>query len=208
MEVKLNKKGILIVFEGMDQSGKGTQSRLFVEKLIKSGYSVEYMHFHDIETPLGKEIQSFLDGKRKYNPLVRQLLYTANRYEKVEHIEKVLQEKDFLIIDRYIPSGIAYGMANGLDFDWMVKLESKLPQPDIVVLIDISTNTSRSRKHEEQRDVYEKNYDYLDKVREAYHILADKYMYIVIDGEREKELVHEEVWEKVWNKINVNKINE
>lgn len=208
MEVKLNKKGILIVFEGMDQSGKGTQSRLFVNKLIKLGYAVEYMHFHDTETPLGKEIQLFLDGKRKYNPLVRQLLYTANRYEKAEYIEKILREKDFLIIDRYIPSGLAYGMANGLDFHWMVELESKLPQPDIVVLIDITTKVSRSRKHEERRDVYEKDYSYLDKVKEAYLNLAKKFMYIVIDGEKEPELVHEEVWEKVWNKISAIKINE
>ena len=50
------KKGILIVFEGIDQSGKGTQSKLFVNKLRSQGYKVEYIHFHDTTTSLGKEI--------------------------------------------------------------------------------------------------------------------------------------------------------
>jgi len=201
MEVKLDKKGILIVFEGMDQSGKGTQSRLFVNRLKDIGYKADYMHFHDTETPLGKEIQLFLEGKRSYNSTVRQLLYTANRYERAEYIESILKEKDFLVIDRYIPSGLAYGMANGLDLDWMVSLESKLPQPDIVVLIDISTETSNSRKQEERRDVYERDYSYLERVKKSYLHLADKFKYIVINGERERKSVHEEIWEKVWARI-------
>ena len=142
------KKGVLIVFEGIDQSGKGTQSKLFVKKLRQLGYRAEYMHFHDINTPLGKEIQMFLEGKRYYSSEVRQLLFTANRYERSKYIENRLDEIDFLIIDRYIPSGLAYGLANGLDLDWMIGIESKLPQPDIVVLIDISTKTSSNRKKE------------------------------------------------------------
>ncbi|HHY78254.1 MAG TPA: dTMP kinase [Clostridiales bacterium] len=197
------KKGVLIVFEGIDQSGKGTQSKLFVNKLRAQGYKAEYMHFHDVNTPLGKEIQMFLEGKRHYSSEARQLLFTANRYEKAQYIKSKLDEVDFLIIDRYIPSGLAYGLANGLDLDWMIGLESKLPQPDIVVLIDISTKTSSNRKKENKRDVYEKNLDYLNKVKDAYYHLASKFNYIIVDGEREIELVHEEVWRKVWDKVNV-----
>jgi len=197
------RKGVLIVFEGIDQSGKGTQSKLFVNKLRSQGYKVEYIHFHDTTTSLGKEIQMFLEGKRHYSSEVRQLLFTANRYERAELIEKQLDEVDFLVIDRYIPSGLAYGLANGLDLDWMIGLESKLPQPDIVVLIDISTKTSSYRKKEYKRDVYEKNLDYLDKVKNAYYHLANKFNYIIVDGEREIEVVHEDVWRKVWDTVNI-----
>ncbi|NLM44024.1 MAG: dTMP kinase [Clostridiales bacterium] len=196
------KKGVLIVFEGIDQSGKGTQSKLFVKKLRQLGYRAEYMHFHDINTPLGKEIQMFLEGKRYYSSEVRQLLFTANRYERSKYIENRLDEIDFLIIDRYIPSGLAYGLANGLDLDWMIGIESKLPQPDIVVLIDISTKTSSNRKKEYKRDVYEKDYAYLNRVKDAYYHLAHKFNYIMVDGEKEIDLVHEEVWLKVWDKVN------
>jgi len=204
----LKNKGILIVFEGMDQSGKGTQSRLFVKKLIELGYKAEYMHFHDVDTPLGKEIQLFLEGRRNFSPQVRQLLYAANRYEKAEYILNILEQSDFLVVDRYIPSGLAYGLANDLDLNWMLELESRLPQPDIVVLIDISTKTSSTRKHEERRDIYEKDYSFLDKVKQSYLYLADKYEYIVVNGEKESKLVHKEIWEKVWDKIKHNDINE
>ena len=204
----MKNKGILIVFEGMDQSGKGTQSRLFVKKLIELGYKAEYMHFHDVDTPLGKEIQLFLEGRTNFSPQVRQLLYAANRYEKAEYILNILEQSDFLVVDRYIPSGLAYGLANDLDLNWMLELESRLPQPDIVVLIDISTKTSSTRKHEERRDIYEKDYSFLDKVKQSYLYLADKYEYIVVNGEKESKLVHKEIWEKVWDKIKHNDINE
>ena len=205
MEDKLNNKGILIVFEGMDQSGKGTQSKIFVKKLKELGYKAEYMHFHDVDTPLGKEIQLFLEGKREYSPLVRQLIFTANRYERAEYIENMLKQSDFVIIDRYIPSGLAYGIANDLELKWMLELEKKLPQPDIVVLIDISSQTSSSRKHEDRRDVYERNYNFLDKVKQSYLDLADKYNYIVIDGEKDLNIVHKEIWRKVWDRIKSDK---
>jgi len=201
MEDKLNNKGILIVFEGMDQSGKGTQSKIFVKKLKELGYKAEYMHFHDVDTPLGKEIQLFLEGKRDFSPLVRQLIFTANRYERAEYIEIMLRQSDFVIIDRYIPSGLAYGIANDLELNWMLELEKKLPQPDIVVLIDISSKTSSRRKHEDRRDVYERNYSFLDKVKQSYLDLADKYNYIVINGEKDLNLVQKEIWTKVWERI-------
>lgn len=201
MEDKLNNKGSLIVFEGMDQSGKGTQSRLFVKRLKELGYKAEYMHFHDTDTPLGKEIQLFLEGKRNYSPTVRQLLFTANRYERAEYIENALEKNDFLIIDRYIPSGLAYGIANDLELGWMLELERKLPQPDVVVLIDISSKTSSTRKHEDRRDVYERNYSFLDRVKHSYLDLAGRFDYIIINGEKELKLVHNEIWEKVWDRI-------
>lgn len=199
----MDKKGKIIVFEGIDQSGKGTQSRIFADRLKSMGFDVGCMHFHDIETPLGKEIQLFLEGKRKYSPLVRQLLFAANRYEKHEDIISMVKKKDYVIIDRYIPSGLAYGMVNGINLNWMLQMESMLYQPDLVILIDISSKISRQRKSEETRDVYEKDLIFLDKVREAYLNLAKMFDWIIVNGEGSLEEIHNNIWAKTWEILNV-----
>lgn len=202
----MNKKGIIIVFEGIDQSGKGTQARMFTNRLKNMGFSVEYLHFHDTDTPLGKEIQLFLEGKRNYNPIVRQLLFTANRYERNEDIGNYIKNKDFIIIDRYIPSGLAYGMVNGIELNWMLKLESLLYQPDIVVLLDVTSKISKQRKSEENRDVYEKDLCFLEKVRESYLKLAKMFGWIIIDGKGTLEEVQNSIWTKTWDTLNRNSI--
>lgn len=197
----MNKNGAIIVFEGIDQSGKGTQSKLFVNKLKEKDYAVEYVHFHDTSTPLGQEIQSFLEGTKFYNPIVRQLLFVANRYERNEDLGNYVKNNDFLVIDRYIPSGLAYGLANGIDLNWMLNLESKLHQPDLVILLDIDSKTSRDRKPDKNRDVYEKDLFFLEKVRESYLKLAEKFTWIIIDGKGSTKEVSERIWTKISSKI-------
>ena len=198
----MNNKGIIIVFEGIDQSGKGTQAKLFVESLRSRGFSAEYLHFHDTSTPIGKELQLFFEGDREFSPIVRQLLFTANRYERNDYISESVKNNDFIIIDRYIPSGLAYGIANGIEIDWMLNLESHLNQPDIVVLLDISSNTSKKRKAEENRDVYEKDLKFLEKVRKIYLKLANTFDWIIIDGTANTDEVQNMVMEKVKEKLN------
>lgn len=192
----MKKNGKIITIEGIDQSGKETQSKMLTSRLKDLGYSVGHMYFPEYETPIGREIRAFLDGKRDYSPLVRQMLFVVNRYEMLDNIEKLLEENDFVIADRYIPSGVAYGVVNGIDAEWAKSLERYLPQPDIVIVLDISSEVSRSRKSEEKRDVYEKSYEFLDKVRNTYLELADEYGWIIIDASKHIQEVHKDIWEK------------
>ncbi len=192
----MKRKGRIITFEGIDQSGKETQSRLLTGRLKDLGYSVGHLYFPDYDTAIGKELRAFLDGEKTYSSIVRQMLYAANRYEKLEEINTMLEEKDFVIIDRYIPSGLAYGLVNGIDGKWASIVESKLPQPEIVVLLDISSAVSRQRKSEETRDIYEKRYDFLDAVRAAYLQLAEEQHWLVVDASKTIPEVHRELWEQ------------
>lgn len=192
----MGKNGKIVTFEGIDQSGKETQSKMLTSRLKDLGYSVGHMYFPEYQTPIGREIRAFLDGKRDYSPMVRQMLYAANRYEMLDNIDKLLEENDFVIADRYIPSGVAYGVVNGIDAEWAQNLERYLPQPDIVIVLDISSEVSRSRKNEEKRDVYEKSYDFLDNVRNTYLELADKYGWIIVDASKHIQEVHKDIWEK------------
>lgn len=187
------KRKSLIVFEGLDQSGKKTQVELLIKNLKERGYQVEKMAFPDYNTTIGKEIKAFLRGETEYNVHVRHILYAANRWERKEDIERWLDEEKFVIVDRYSSSNLAYGLANGLDLDWLLSLERGLPEADLIILIDTSPEASFERKHVE-RDLYERDISFLRKVREAYIQLSRKFNWIVVNGERSVEDVHNDIW--------------
>jgi dTMP kinase len=186
-------KGFLICIEGIDGSGEGTNARLLLKKLKKEGYKVGSVSFPDYTTPIGKEIKRFLQGKHDVIPEVRQCLFAANRWERKPDIEKWLNEGKIVIANRYTPSGLVYGLANGLDLEWMINLERGLPPADMVIVIDVSVDTHFQRIT--GRDIYEKDRFFLERVRTAYLDLARKFKWKVVDGERQVDEVAGKVWE-------------
>ena len=70
-------RGLLIVFEGLDQSGKQTQAERLRDRLVAGGHTVHFLSFPDYDTAIGKEIGLALRGERDYPPDVMQLLYVA-----------------------------------------------------------------------------------------------------------------------------------
>ncbi len=185
----------LITLEGIDKSGKATQTAILANRLRKMGREVETIAFPDYTTLIGRVIKRYLDGKADFGPELRQLLYVANRWEKQGTLKLWLREEKLVIADRYTPSGLVYGLANGLNLEWMVSLEEGLPPSDLVIVIDVSVATAFER--EEVRDVYEANRDFLEKVRKAYLDLAEKFGWVIVDGEKMKGDVAEEVWAHV-----------
>jgi len=168
---------------------------------MRRGYRVKRIAFPDYGTPLGKEIKRFLQGKIALRPEVRQLLYVANRWERQRVMEEWLEEKTFVIADRYIPSGLAYGLANGLDLGWMLRLEEGLPVADVVILIDVSVEVSYNR--EKERDIYERDKIFLSKVRSSYLELARRFDWIVVDGEMSVEDVSREIWKNITARVKI-----
>ena len=75
------------------------------------------MSFPDYDTPIGKEIKSFLSGRRAYPTELQHLLFAANRWEKLEDIKSCLRAGEAIVVNRYTESNLAYGRANGLDID-------------------------------------------------------------------------------------------
>jgi dTMP kinase len=182
----------LIAIEGIDRSGKRTHSMLLLERLRKIGRRVEHITFPDYKTPLGKEINKFLRGRIKFRPEIRQLLYVANRWERAKDICNWLKEGKIVIADRYIPSGIAYGLANNLELEWMLKLERGLPIADVVIVIDIPVDTAHRR--EKAKDLYEEDELFQDRVRKAYLNLAKQFGWKVIDGKGSIKEIAEHIW--------------
>jgi len=187
----------LIALEGIDKSGKRTQTQLLLARLKKVGVDSESIAFPDYGTPLGKSIQNFLHGYVQFCPEVRQLLYAANRWERKKDIDRWLKAGKVVIANRYIPSGLVYGLANDLDLNWMKKLEEGLPPTNLVIVIDVTVDTAFNRFKEQKRDIYESNKPFLEKVRTTYLSLANELKWIVINGESSIKKIHEQVWRNV-----------
>ena len=110
---------MIIVIEGGDQAGKLTQSVLLQKFLRKQKIKTKLFHFPDYETPIGKEIRKYLDGKRKFLPQVIHCLLAANRWEKLDEIIKSKEKNSVLIMNRYYQSNLVYGLANGIKQKWL-----------------------------------------------------------------------------------------
>lgn len=190
------KPGILIAFEGLDQSGKETQAARLRERFAGAGRTVRALSFPDYETPIGREIRAALDGHRDFAPDTLQLLYIANRHEYREAIESWLAAGDVVVCDRYRASSIAYGDAQGLDAVWLRDTQRHLPEPAVIFLLDIAPEEAVRRKAH-GRDKFERDLPLLSRVRESYRRQAAAEGWEVIDGARSKEEIEADILRRV-----------
>jgi dTMP kinase len=185
-----------ISLEGIDQSGKKTQTRLLVRKLRRTGRNVATMSFPVYGSPSGQQIRAFLEGTRNFSFQAVHMLYSLNRWENLGQITEKMERSDFLVADRYSASNLAYGLARGLSLDWLVGLDKGLPVPDTVIVLDVRVPVSFDRKAL-NRDLHEKNRRFLLGVRRAYLKLAKRFDWHLVDGTGPAEKVHQAVWEAV-----------
>jgi dTMP kinase len=188
----MSKPGLLIAFEGLDQSGKQTQAERLKAEVEKRGRTAVLLDFPSYETHIGKEIDEGLHGGRDYGPDTMQLLYVANRYEKKPEIERLLADGVIVICDRYMASSIAYGEAQGLDGAWLRDVQKYLPAPALTILLDIAPETASGRKTT-NRDKYERDLALLSRVRESYRRQAEAPGWLCLDGARAKDTVAADV---------------
>ena len=195
-------EGQIIVLEGIDKAGKGTQCRLLHNAIKKAGMDCIILDFPDYSTTIGKEIRLFLDGRRSYSSQVQHMLLSVNRWEKKEEIEKMLQNGTIIIMDRYYQSNIVYGLSNGLDLNWLINLDKGLPKEDIVIILEIDPATSYKRVNH-NRDIFEKNLEFLLTVKQNYRKLATVYEWKIINGEEKVEEIHNKICGLIKEKLNI-----
>ena len=188
--------GLLIAFEGLDQSGKQTQAELLRDHLKEQGHKSRLVSFPDYGTSIGEEIARALAGERDYEPDVMQLLYVANRYERKADLQRWIDGGLILVCDRYTASSVAYGEAQGLDPAWLNDVQRFLPRAALTIMLDIAPETAVTRKAVD-RDRYERDLALQGRVRESYRRQATAQQWIVLDGERQKEAIAVDVFEAV-----------
>lgn len=139
------RRGAFVVFEGVDRSGKSTQCRRVVDALLAKGLAAVAMNFPDRTTTIGTMINAYLQNKAEVEDHAIHLLFAANRWERSPSLCETLHAGTTIICDRYSYSGIAFSAAKGLDMDWCAAPEIGLPQPDLVVFLDLSIEETARR---------------------------------------------------------------
>jgi dTMP kinase len=186
------KRGLFIVFEGIDGSGKDTHIKLLSGELRQQGHSV-------LETaePSGNEVGALLrryqrkSGKR-LPAETEALLYTADRYEHVRNIvEPALKKGQIVLSNRYFYSTLAYQGAMGADLDWIREMNRFAPRPDAAILLDILPEFSL-RRLKRRRTVFEQ-LENLRKVRDIYVRLVKGGELVRVDADRPKRVVQAEL---------------
>lgn len=152
-------KGLFLVLEGGDGSGKSSQLQLLEEFFRKAGRHVEAIHFPRLDArPYGGLIAEFLRGEfggvGDVHPKLAALLYALDRAQAAHGLKTLLEAGHVVVCDRYLFSNIAYQCAKLPDSeerdllaDWIEKLEygaHAIPRPDLTLYLDVPPEFSRA----------------------------------------------------------------
>lgn len=156
-----------IVFEGIDGSGKTTQSKLFHEYLLGQGICSIWTK-EPTDYPIGKMIREQFDQQVLSNEVI-ELLFVADRFD---HHDTLIDDADCMIVqDRGVMSWRAYSKLDKYTYYFLNHIQKKF-NPDLTVYLDSSVEKVASvvQKRGEEFDA-----DYLEEVLERYdELLAEE----------------------------------
>lgn len=189
-------RGIFLVFEGIDASGKSTQARRAAER-----YDADFT-FEPGDTALGAELRRWLlDVERAMTPASEALLMLADRSHHVHDvIEPALARGRSIVCDRFYASTLAYqGYGRGLDLSLLraaTELAIGARRPDLTILIDVPATLANERRARDHRDRFEAaDVDFHERVRQGYLTLAAEECsrWVVVDGSSDEDAVDEAI---------------
>ncbi|KAJ2726584.1 Thymidylate kinase [Coemansia sp. Benny D115] len=183
-------RGLFILFEGCDRSGKTTQSARLVEALRAQGREVKLLKFPDRTTAIGQMINSYLTQECDLSDEAIHLLFSANRWEAMNQIRQDLENGVTLVVDRYAFSGVAFSAAKKLNFKWCKQPDVGLIAPDRVFFMDIHPDDAAKRAgYGEER--YEKREMQIE-VRVKFFEMMDR-TWSIVDANRDPEEIHNQI---------------
>ena len=205
--------GKIIVIEGIEGSGKETQSKLLVESLNKMGIKSIEFSFPMYDTPTGRIFKDCLLSNNNYfnegidslDPELVCLYTAADRKYNIKKIEKYLEDDYIVVINRYTSSNMANQGSKYNDsedrfymYQWIDKLEYwllKLPKPDYTILLNMPYKYNNQLSFDLTKEDSKQ-----ERVLEAYLELAGLYNWDIInciDEDKEKTIdeIHEEIME-------------
>ena len=184
-----NSQGIIIAFEGLDGSGKETQSRLLEKRLNNNGIKTIRMEFPEYFNKYSIFVKEYLKGDygNEVDPYLVSMFFALDRFGIYKKkISKYLNEGYVILCDRYVYSNLIYQGSRFNDlksrndfFKWILDFEYNkcgLQKEDITffmdVPVDISLNILESRT---QKDINEQNKEFLRECYENSKYIVDKY---------------------------------
>ena len=189
-------QGKLIVLEGTDGSGKGTQQALLAKRLIAEGLSVETISFPQYGTKSCGPVEEYLNGGygalKEVSPYIASLLYMIDRFGARKKIQQWLDAGLFVLSDRYSTSNMGHQGAQIQDpearkqfWDWLHIMEFDVfanPRPDMVFILhipfDVSLQLIEQKKQRsyitggKKKDLLESDTEHLRLAEQAYLEIA------------------------------------
>jgi dTMP kinase len=192
------QKGILIVFEGIDGSGKSTQAEILLERLQEEDFDAVYFR-EPSKGKWGRKIKKKALHPDSLTPEEELDLFQKDRRENVEkNLKPALKKKRVVILDRYYYSTIAYQGAKGIDEKLIRRMnEEFVVEPDLVFIFDIDPQKGLERiENRKKKDRLFEREDYLVKVREIFRSFKGE-KFVHIDALKSKEEIRKEIEEIV-----------
>lgn len=221
-----DKKGLFIVLEGTDGSGKGTQFKLLVERLQNEGQQIATFDFPQYENESSYFVRQYLNGKygsgEEVGPYTASMFYALDRYEASQNIKNALDEGKTVLANRFTGSNMAH---QGTKFNnteerkgyflWLDAIEFQMlgiPRPDLSLVLRVPAETAQKlvdKKDErsytnKKRDIHEADINHLKKSVEVYDNLCSlfpkdfKQLDCVRNGElMDIDKIHKLIWENV-----------
>lgn len=220
------QKGIFIVIEGTDGSGKGTQLKQLQQRLIKEGHDVAVFDFPRYNKQSSHFVKEYLNGHygsvSDVSAYTGSLFYALDRYEAATEIRQALEDGKVVLSNRYTGSSMAH---QGTKFEhpeerrgffiWLDNLEFEMldtPRPTKSFVLRVPAETAQALVDQketrdytdEKRDIHEADIDHLKQSVEVYDDLCQLFPkdFEQIDCVRGGELlgieaIHKMIWEKV-----------
>lgn len=223
-------KGKLIVIEGVDGSGKQTQSEKLYRTLLNKGIRVLKIEFPDYKSESSSLVKMYLRGDFGKNPdeisaYVASSFFAVDRYASYTTKWKKFYESGGVVIaDRYTTANMVHQASKITDqgerdqfLEWLAHLEFEMygiPKPDLVFFLDVppevSMEITKERKNkitgESEKDIHEGDQHHLDTSYDNAHYVADKYGWTKIscveDGRmRSKEDIFSDIYLETVDKL-------
>jgi len=216
-------KGKLVIIEGVDSSGKATHSEMLYERLLRESKKVKKVEFPNYSSDSSALVKMYLNGEfgdkpEDVNPYAASVFFAIDRFASYKTLWKGFYDDGGIIVsDRYTMSNMIHQAVKIKDadekkafLDWLWDLEFiklGIPVPDCVIFLDMPPEQALSlmenRKNKitgsSQKDIHEKNIEYLQK---SYKNACDiakvydwNYVCCVKDGSiRSIDDIHEEIY--------------
>mgnify|MGYP000995024596 CR=1 FL=1 len=224
------EKGKVIVIEGCDGSGKATQTKKVFDRLVMEGYNVKKVEYPNYESNSSALVKMYLNGEfgnsaEDVNPYAASSFYAVDRYASYKkEWEKFYHQGGIILADRYTTANMIHQASKIKEehsrnefLEWLWDYEFikiGLPVPDCVIFLDVHPACSReliqNRENKingfEEKDIHEKDYEYLLNSYNNSCKVADKYGWKRIDCVRTGRLreindIHEEIYTILKNNI-------
>lgn len=189
------KKGLFIVLDGIDGSGKATQTELLVRKIKKTGFRVEKIDFPQYGKKSATLVEEYLNGNfgsaSEVGSYRASIFYTCDRYAASNQIKKWLRDGKIVIANRYTAANMGHqggklkkSSERKKYFQWLNNLEYKIfeiPKPNINLILHVEASVAQKlalqkRKKtylkSERADIHERDLKHLKDAEKVYLEIA------------------------------------